>query len=79
MATRMTDPRAATHGLPPSLRVPVAAAGIEAIETYVGNVIQKIDARQGTDPRRVNAMLVQARPFRVPRDPLEVLGRVTMK
>jgi hypothetical protein len=35
----MIDPKAPTHGLPPSLRIPIAAASVAAIQKYVGTVI----------------------------------------
>ena len=52
-----------THGLPPDLIVPIAAADIEAIETYVGTIRMRILGRK----RPTNAVVVVAhRPNRNP-------------
>jgi hypothetical protein len=56
-----------THGLPPDLIVPIAAADLEAIETYVGTIRTHVPGRK----RPTNAVLVVAhRPSRNPRVPL---------
>jgi hypothetical protein len=73
--TSTTEPRAATHGLPSSLRVPIAASGIESIETYVGEVVRTIHARQAAEPQRVNALLVRSRQRRPRTDPDVLLWR----
>src|SRR4051794_31354812 len=51
----MIDPTAPTHGLPPCLRVPIAAASVAAIRQYVGSVAQTVTGQSG----RVNAVCVQ--------------------
>jgi hypothetical protein len=53
----MTDPSAQTFGLPPCLRIPIAAASIEAIRKYVGMILHTIPGHDGT----MNAICV--RPF----------------
>lgn len=67
----MVDPTANTFGLPACLRVPIAAAGIEAITEYVGALVDRIVARDG----RINAVCVE--PYdRAPReDPRVALWR----
>ena len=51
----MIDTTAPHFGLPPSLRIPIAAVSVADIETYVGRVLQSItDTRSG----RVNAVVV---------------------
>ncbi len=56
-----------TYGLSPDLFVPVAAADLDAIETYVG----RIDARTPGRKRAVNAVVVTApQPKRNPTVPL---------
>ena len=56
-----------THGLPPDLIVPIAAADLEAIETYVGTIRMRILGRK----RPTNAVVVVAhRPNRNPQVPL---------
>jgi hypothetical protein len=61
----MIDPNANTFGLPPCLRVPIAAAGVEAIAEYVGTVVDRIVARDG----RVNALCVEPYDAAPPEDP----------
>jgi hypothetical protein len=51
----MIDPSALTFGLPPCLRIPIAAVDIDAITTYVGNVQKVITGRN----KRANALLVK--------------------
>jgi hypothetical protein len=50
----MIDSTAPRFGLPASLWIPIAAANVAAIETYVGRVVQSV-----TDPAdgRLNALL----------------------
>jgi hypothetical protein len=55
----ITDPEAAKYGLPPCLRVPIAAVDVEAIETYVGEIAESITGRDKSGTRRVNALLVR--------------------
>jgi hypothetical protein len=56
-----------TYGLPPDLIVPIAAADLEAIETYVGTIKMRIRGRK----RPTNAVVVVAhRPNRNPQVPL---------
>ena len=56
-----------THGLPPDLIVPIAAADLEAIETYVGTIQMRILGRK----RPTNAVVVVVhRPNRNPQVPL---------
>lgn len=52
---RMVDPTANTFGLPPCLRIPIAAADVAAIVEYVGAIVDQILARDG----RVLAVLVE--------------------
>ncbi len=53
-----------TFGLPADLYVPIAAASLEAIETYVGRILHRLPGRK----RPVNAVLVEApRPRRTTR------------
>lgn len=54
----MLDPSALTHGLPPCLRVPIAAATVDAINTFVGHVLRTIEARYRSGNQRVGAVLV---------------------
>ncbi len=53
----MFDATAPRFGLPASLWIPIAAASVADIETYVGAVVQKL-----TSPRAgiVNAVLVES-------------------
>jgi hypothetical protein len=51
----MIDPSASTFGLPACLRIPIAAADVDAITTYVGNVQKVITGRN----KRANALLVK--------------------
>ena len=44
-----------TFGLPPSLFVPIAAVAVEAVDQFVGTIVQTIEAKG-----RVNALLVEA-------------------
>jgi hypothetical protein len=56
-----------THGLPPDLIVPIAAADLEAIESYVGTIQVRILGRK----RPTNAVVVVAhQPRRNPQVPL---------
>jgi len=56
-----------TYGLPPDLIVPIAAADLEAIETYVGTIQMRVRGRK----RPTNAVVVVAhRPNRNPQVPL---------
>ena len=56
-----------TYGLPPDLIVPIAAADLEAIETYVGTIQVRIPGRK----RPTNAVVVVAhQPSRNPQVPL---------
>lgn len=50
----MIDPRANQFGLPHSLIVPIAAQSLNAIQKYVGLVIDRITGRSG----RLNAIMV---------------------
>jgi hypothetical protein len=52
------DPKAPHFGLPSSLHVPIAAASIEAIDTFVGDVLRERLGREG----RPKALLVQTPP-----------------
>jgi hypothetical protein len=61
----MIDPVAPTHGLPPCLRVPIAAASVGAIRQYVGSILQTVSGRTG----RVNAVCVRPFDSRVPKHP----------
>jgi hypothetical protein len=65
------DPSANTFGLPPCLHVPIAAAGIEAIEEYVGAVTDRIVARDG----RTNAVCVEPYDHAPHEDPRVALWR----
>jgi hypothetical protein len=67
----MVDPTANTFGLPPCLRVPIAAASIEVIAEYVGTVVDRIVARDG----RVNAICVDPYDRAPPGDPRVALWR----
>jgi hypothetical protein len=53
----MIDPTAATFGLPPCLRIPIAADSVASIRTFVGIIVQLVDG----DPGKPNALSV--RPF----------------
>lgn len=56
-----------THGLPSDLVVPIAAADLQAIETYVGAIKMRVPGRK----RATNAVVVEAnRPVRNPLVPL---------
>ena len=61
----MTDPSAPTHGLPPCLRVPIAAASVDALRQYVGTVLQTVLGRTG-EP---NAVCLQAHGMAAPKHP----------
>ena len=67
----MVDPTANTFGLPPCLRIPIAAASVDAIAEYVGTVADKIVARDG----RVNALLVEPHGGAPPEGPGVALWR----
>jgi len=55
------DPSADSHGLPSCLRIPIAAADVESIKTYVGTILRLLTGRN----RRINAILVKTdRDFR---------------
>jgi hypothetical protein len=49
------DPAANTFGLSSCLRIPIAAAGVDAIAEYVGTVVDRVVARDG----RINALCVE--------------------
>ena len=51
----MIDTTAATHGLPPCLRIPIAADSIDSIRIYVGAILQTIVGQDG----RISAVSVQ--------------------
>ena len=59
------DPDAPTFGLPSCLRIPIAAASIDAIAKYVGIVLEEIIGRSG----RVNAVSVRPHQSGAVRDP----------
>jgi hypothetical protein len=44
----MFDSEAPTFGLPDCLRIPIAAASVQAIETFVGAVVRCVSGRNGT-------------------------------
>jgi hypothetical protein len=54
----MIDPAAQTFGLPNCLRIPIAAASVDAIQQYVGTVRDFLPGRDG----RINAVLVAPHP-----------------
>lgn len=62
------DPSAATFGLPPSLRIPIAAEDVGAIERFVGPVVATLTGRSG----RLDAVKVRTafRPDESDRAPL---------
>ena len=43
----IVDPFSQTFGLPPCLRVPIAATDIGTIETYVGRIVDSVESRRG--------------------------------
>jgi hypothetical protein len=53
-----------THGLPPALIGPIAAADLEAIETYVSTIRTRIPGRK----RPTNAVVTHRLDFGRPRD-----------
>jgi hypothetical protein len=57
----MIDTTAPTHGLPPCLRVPIAAASTEAIDTHVGDILNSVVGPDKDGQARVNAVLVRTR------------------
>jgi hypothetical protein len=62
----MIDSTAPRFGLPASLWIPIAAANVATIETYVGRVLQsKTDPKNG----RPNALLVKSRAGGVVKEP----------
>jgi hypothetical protein len=61
----MIDVTAPRFGLPMSLWVPIAAASVTDIESYVGAVLQRLDAPGGG---RTNALLVRSFPCAMPNE-----------
>jgi hypothetical protein len=61
----MTDPNAQTFGLPPCLRIPIAAVSVEAIRTNVGVIVETKTGPTG----RINAVCVQPHDRAFKRDP----------
>jgi hypothetical protein len=61
----MIDVTAPRFGLPMSLWVPIAAASVTDIESYVGAVLRRLDAPGGG---RTNALLVQSFPCAMPNE-----------
>lgn len=59
------DPNAPTFGLPSCLRIPIAAASIDAIAEYVGIIFDEIVGRRG----RVNAVSVRPHDSGADRNP----------
>ena len=57
----MIDTTAPTHGLPPCLRVPIAAASVEAIAAHVGDILDSVVGPDTDGQARVNAVLVRTR------------------
>jgi len=43
----VVDPLAPTHGLPVRLRVPIAAAHVAAVETFVGEIVDTLRGKYG--------------------------------
>ena len=63
------DQNSQTFGMPPCLRVPIAAADIDSIETYVGTVVKTVKSRRG----RINAMLITPHMIGDPETPQALL------
>jgi hypothetical protein len=61
----MIDPAAPTFGLPPCLRIPIAAVDRDAITTYIGNIREVIIGRN----KLVNAVLVEPYDNSIPKHP----------
>jgi hypothetical protein len=61
----MADPSASTFGLPPCLRIPIAAVSVEAIRNYVGVILQTVVGHDG----KINAVCVQPRDRAETKDP----------
>ncbi|MGD2108690.1 MAG: hypothetical protein PVI86_04795 [Phycisphaerae bacterium] len=61
----MIDGSAQTFGLPPCLLVPIAAASVGSIETYVGAVVGRREGRRG----RANALCIEPYDFPVQKGP----------
>ncbi len=66
----MLDSKAPTHGLPPSLRIPIAAASVGAIQKYVGTMIGlPILGRSGQLQGQPVALCIQPHDLVVRKDP----------
>ena len=66
----MLDPRAPTHGLPPGLRIPIAAASVQAIRKYVGTMIgPPVLGRSGSLQGQSVALCIQPHERIVRKDP----------
>jgi hypothetical protein len=55
LVKNMIDPKSPTFGLPPCIRVPIAATDASAIETYVGRIMDSVESRSGV----IQALLVK--------------------
>ncbi|MDF7826414.1 hypothetical protein P4B35_20460 [Pontiellaceae bacterium B12227] len=63
------DPNSQTFGMPPCLRVPIAAANLDAIETYVGTVRRTVAGRDG----QTKALLIEPHRIGEPEKPEALL------
>jgi hypothetical protein len=73
----MLDPKAPTHGLPPSLRISIAAASVGAIQKYVGTVIGlPVLGRSGPLKGQPVALCIQPHDRVVPKDPKVALWKL---